>query len=112
MARGDRKGVLLAVLPGDSELDLKALARLTGNRKVEMAPLKEVQSLTGCICGGVTALAGKKDYPVFLDHAAQSLARMAVSAGIRGTQILLAPGDYIRAVKATVGPIARAKRDG
>lgn len=107
--RGDRSGVCLAVVPGDAEVDEKALARLTGDRRVEMAPLKEVQSLTGYIRGGVTALAGKRDYPVYLDETAELVDTISISAGIRGTQILLAPGDYIRAVKARVGAIAREK---
>src|SRR6185312_15873878 len=68
VARGDRNGVCLAVVPGNAMLDLKALARLTGDRKVDTVSLKEVQPLTGYIRGGVTALGGKKDYPVFVDE--------------------------------------------
>ena len=109
VVRGDRHGICYAVVPGDAELDLKALARLTGDRKVDTVPLKEVQPLTGYIRGGVTAMAGKKDYPVFLDETAQLHDRIAVSAGVRGTQIVLAPDDYARAVAATIGDIARAK---
>lgn len=109
VARGDRRGVVLAVLPGDEELDLKALARLTGDRKIEMVPLKEVQGLTGYIRGGVTALACKKDYPVFADQSMTEFEIVSVSAGIRGAQLLVAPQDYLRAARATVGKIARAK---
>ena len=109
VARGDRTGVLLAVVPGDSELDLKALARVTGDRKVDVVPLKEVQPLTGYVRGGVTALAGKKDYPVFVDETIELFDLVSVSAGVRGTQILLAPGDYLRAVDGKVGEIARTK---
>lgn len=112
VARGDRRGVVLAILPGDEELDLKALARLTGDRKVEMVPLKDVQGLTGYIRGGVTALACKKDYPVFADQSITQFDTISVSAGIRGAQILLAPQDYLRATKATLGNIARAKSVG
>src|SRR3954466_4897683 len=68
VARGDRNGVCLAVVPGNAMLDLKSLARLTGDRKVDTVPLKEVQPLTGYIRGGVTALGGKKAYPVFVDE--------------------------------------------
>src|SRR5947207_15469062 len=68
VARGDRTGVLLAVVPGDTELDLKAIARASQDRKVDVVPLKEVQPLTGYIRGGVTALACKKDFPVFVDE--------------------------------------------
>lgn len=109
VARGDRTGVCLAVIPADKELDLKALARLSGNRKIETVPLREVQPLTGYIRGGVTALACRKDYPVFLDESAALQPVISVSAGVRGTQILLAPSDYARATGATVGSIARAK---
>jgi Cys-tRNA(Pro)/Cys-tRNA(Cys) deacylase len=107
VARGDRHGVLLAVLPGDMELDLKAIARLSDNRGVEMAPLKEVQTLTGYIRGGVTALGCKKDYPVYTAEEIELYDVISVSAGVRGTQILLAPADYLRATRATVGAIAR-----
>jgi Cys-tRNA(Pro)/Cys-tRNA(Cys) deacylase len=109
VVRGDRKGVCLTVVPGNAELDLKALARLTGDRRTELAALKDVQALTGYVRGGVTALACKKDYPVYLDETAILFEAIAVSAGIRGTQILLSPDDYIRAVSATVGAIAIQK---
>ncbi len=110
VARGDRTGVMLAVVPGDSELDLKAVARVSGNRKVETVPLKEVQPLTGYVRGGVTALACKKDYPVFLDQSALTFEVMAVSGGQRGLQVLLVPGDYQRATRATLGVIAKGAR--
>jgi len=109
VARGDRTGVLLAVVPGDAELDLKALARVTGDRKVEVVSLKEVQPRTGYVRGGVTALAGKKDYAVFVDETVELFDVISVSAGVRGTQILLAPGDYLRAVRGTAGAISKAK---
>ncbi len=108
VVRGDRAGVCLAVVPGNAELNLKALAKLTGDRKMEMAALKEVQPLTGYIRGGVTALACKKDYPVYMDETAILFERISVSAGVRGTQILLHPDDYIKAVKATTGDIAQS----
>jgi Cys-tRNA(Pro)/Cys-tRNA(Cys) deacylase len=109
VARGDRTGVLLAVVPGDSLLDLKALAILSADRRVETAPLKEVQPLTGYLRGGVTALACKKPYPVFVDETIELFEEVAVSAGVRGTQVLLAPADYLRVTGGKVGPLARAK---
>src|SRR5712691_9672411 len=96
VARGDRHGVCFAVVPGDSELDLKALAKLTGDRKIETVPLKEVQPLTGYIRGGVTVLGAKKSYPVFADETIELFDRISISAGARGAQIILAPGDYLR----------------
>src|SRR5262245_14949132 len=109
VARGDRNGVCLAVVPGNAMLDLKALARATGDRKIDTVPLKEVQPLTGYIRGGVTAIAAKKDFPVFLHDSASQHPAIAVSAGVRGTQIVLAPADYTRATQATVVAIARTK---
>ena len=109
VARGDRNGVCLAVVPGNAELDETALARLAGERKTELVALKEVQPLTGYIRGGVTALAGKRDYPVFADETIELFDVIAVSAGARGTQILLAPADYLAATHAAVGAIAREK---
>lgn len=111
VARGDCNGVLLAVVPGDQQLDLKALARLTGDRKCDTVPLKEVQPLTGYVRGGVTALAAKKAYPVFADETIELFDVISVSAGVRGTQILLSPADYIRATNARVGPIARPRQE-
>jgi len=109
VARGDRLGVCFAVVPGNARLDLKALAKLSGDRKLETVPLKEVQPLTGYVRGGVTALAGKKDYPVFVDETVELFDVISVSAGARGIQILLAPADYLRAVRGTVGAIAKEK---
>src|SRR5688572_692978 len=107
--RGDRNGVLLAVIPGNMELDLKALAQASGDRKIEMVPLKDVQAVTGYVRGGVTALACKKDYPVFIDETAELFDSISVSAGMRGLQIILAPADYIRAVNAQIAAIAKEK---
>lgn len=109
VARGDKQGVCLAVVPGNCELDLKALARTTGDKKIDTVPLKDVEPLTGYIRGGVTALACKKPYPVYLDETAQLFDVISISAGMRGLQILIAPDDYIRAVDAEVAPIAKDK---
>src|SRR5262245_35518705 len=106
VVRGDRRGVAFAVLPGDHELDLKALAKLTGDRKVDPVPLKEVQPLTGYIRGGVTVLGAKKAYPVYVDETIELFDMVSVSAGIRGLQVLLSPADYVRATSAKLGAIA------
>lgn len=109
VARGDRHGVCLAILPGDCELDLKALAARTGDRRVETVPLREVEPLTGYIRGGVTALACRKPYPVVLDETAILWDRICISAGQRGLQVLIAPEDLARVVSAQIGEIARDK---
>ena len=109
VARGDKNGICFAVVPGDQQLDLKALAHLTGDKKIDTVPLKEVQPLTGYIRGGVTALAAKKSYPVFADETIELFDVVSVSAGVRGAQLLLAPADYLRATAAKVGAIAKEK---
>jgi Cys-tRNA(Pro)/Cys-tRNA(Cys) deacylase len=107
LVKGEGKHLGFAVLPGDAELDLKAYARLAGVKSAELAPLKEVQPLTGYIRGGVTALAAKKAYPVLIDEAFLTHDVVSVSAGVRGTQLLLAPADYVRATGAKLGPLVR-----
>ena len=109
VARGDRNGVCLAVIPGNCELDLKGLAKASGDRKVDIVPLKEVQPLTGYIRGGVTAMGCKKDYPVYADETIELFDVISISAGARGAQLFLVPADYLRAVNATIGSIAREK---
>jgi Cys-tRNA(Pro)/Cys-tRNA(Cys) deacylase len=109
LIRGEKRGLLFAVVPADSALDLKAMARASGDKSVALVPLKEVQPLTGYIRGGVTALAGKKDYPVYADETIELHDIISVSAGVRGTQILLSPSDYIRAAAAVVAAIARSQ---
>src|SRR6516162_5966025 len=110
LARGDRNGPCFAVIPGNYELDLKAVAKLSGDRKIELVPLEEVQPLTGYIRGGVTALGAKKEFPVFVDETMELWDVISVSAGVRGVQVLLAPADYLRVTEAIVGEIAREKK--
>jgi Cys-tRNA(Pro)/Cys-tRNA(Cys) deacylase len=112
IARGDRNGICMAVIPGNAELDLKALAAASGDRKIQLLPVKELQSPTGYIRGGVTALAGKKDYPVYVDETIQGLDLISISAGIPGLQILLAPSDYLKATRGTLTPLAHPKQCG
>jgi Cys-tRNA(Pro)/Cys-tRNA(Cys) deacylase len=109
VARGDRSGVVFAVVPGDQQLDLKALAVLSGDRKVETVALKEVQPLTGYQRGGVTALASRRSYPVYVDETIELFEVISVSAGVRGTQIIVSPADYVRATGAMPGPISKGR---
>ena len=94
-----------AVIPGDAELDFKKLAHAAEWRKAEMSPLKDVQPLTGYVRGCVTIFGAKKSYPVFVDETAILFDRISVSAGTRGTQLILAPGDYLRAAAALGVPV-------
>ena len=104
---------VFAVIPGDAELDFKKLARAAGLRKAEMVSLKEVQPLTGYIRGGVTVFGAKKAYPVFVDETAILFDRISVSAGARGTQLILSPDDYLRAAEAQTADLSKdASRPG
>jgi Cys-tRNA(Pro)/Cys-tRNA(Cys) deacylase len=94
LTTGGPGSYVFAVIPGDAELDFKKLARAVGLRKAEMVPLKEVQPLTGYIRGGVTVFGAKKSYPVFVDETIILFDKISVSAGARGTQLILAPDDY------------------
>lgn len=107
VARGDKTGILLVCIPGNAELDLKALAAFSSNKKVEMVPLKEVQPLTGYIRGGVSPIGTKKRYPVYLDASISDWPVISLSAGARGYQLLLAPDDLIRAVNAGLGKFGK-----
>ena len=97
-----------AVIPGDAELDFKKLARAAGLRKAEMVSLKDVQPPTGYIRGGVTIFGAKKPFPVFIDETAILFDTISVSAGTRGTQLILTPADYLRAAEALQVPVQTA----
>ena len=106
VARGDKSGPLFAVISANRSLDLKALARLSDNRKVALVPLAEVTPLTGYVRGSTTALAAKKRFPVFLHEEALGHETICVSAGRRGLQIELAPRDYLAVTGAVAGQLA------
>ena len=107
VVRGDRSGVLLAVIPANSELDLKLLAAASRNKKMELVPVKEVLGLTGYIRGGVSPVGTRKAYPVYLDETAVLWDAISVSAGVRGCQMVLAADDLIRVTGAVTDDIAR-----
>ena len=109
VARGDRNGVCLAVIPGDQELNLKALAAVAGERKIQLVPVKELQTLTGYVRGGVTALAARRDFPVCVDETIELFDVVSISAGVRGLQILISPADYLRATKGTIAALGQPK---
>ncbi|NLT94185.1 MAG: Cys-tRNA(Pro) deacylase [Clostridia bacterium] len=105
VAKGDKTGVLVACIPGGDELNLKALALLSGNKKVELVPLKEVQPLTGYVRGGVSPIGLKKNYPIFIDESALNYDTILISAGLRGCQIEINPLDLQRETQAMVGSL-------
>jgi len=110
VARGDRHGIVMAVIPGDQELDLKALAAAAEERKIQLVPVKELQTLTGYIRGGVTALGAKRDFPVFVDETIELFDVISISAGIRGLQVLLSPADYLRSTQAQLAALGQPKK--
>lgn len=91
VTRSDTGEIVLACVPGDAELDLKALARCSGHKKMGLVPLREVQPLTGYIRGGVSPLGLKKAFTLYLDELAWAYECISISAGVRGLQILLSP---------------------
>jgi len=101
----------MAVIPGDQELNLKALAAAAGGRKIQLVPVKELQALTGYIRGGVTALAAKRDFPVYVDETIELFDVVSISAGIRGLQILIKPADYLRATNGQIAALAEPKKN-
>ena len=107
VARSDKNDIIMACIPGDDELHLKKLDQVANFKKVEMIHLKELLPLTGYVRGGCSPLGAKKAYPVFIDETALKWPKIAISAGVRGEQILLAPQDLIKAVNATVADLIK-----
>jgi len=103
--RGDRTGILVACIPGGAELNLKALASISGNKKVEMTHLKEIKSLTGYVRGGVSPLAIKKNYPTYIDESAFQFPFIIFSAGVRGLQLKANPHDLLKAIQVISGKL-------
>jgi Cys-tRNA(Pro)/Cys-tRNA(Cys) deacylase len=101
--KGDKTGVIVAVIPGNTEVDLKALAVLSKNKKCVLAPMKEILALTGYIRGGVSPIGMKKKYPTFIDKTILNHDKIFFSAGIRGTQVEISPGDLIQITQAVSG---------
>ncbi len=107
VARGDKSGILLACVPAGTELDLKAIASISGNKKVEMVPVKEIEQLTGYVRGGVSPIGTKKGYPIYMDESALSFQLISISAGVRGCQFFVEPKALLKVLEATIGRMAR-----
>lgn len=103
--RGDRNGYLVCIIPGHAELDLKAAAKVSENKHVEMIAVKELLPLTGYIRGGCSPIGMKKEFPAYIDGSCLGFGHIYISAGVRGLQIKIAPGDLIRIIRATVAPL-------
>ena len=108
VATGERTGACFAVIPADTELDLKALARAAGDRRMTLVPLRGVEPLTGYRRGGVTAIGARKELPVFLDLSAAEHDLIGVSGGAKGVQVMLTPDDYVAVTGARLDAIARS----
>lgn len=100
---GDRTGYIVCVVPGDTEIDLKVLAKASGNKKVEMIPMKDLLSVTGYIRGGCSPIGMKKKFPTFINSTAMDYSTIFISAGVRGLQIEIAPSDLINQTSAITG---------
>ncbi|WP_263832595.1 Cys-tRNA(Pro) deacylase [Sulfurospirillum oryzae] len=101
VARDDAKHIVVACIPAEAEIDLKALARVAKVKRCELVAVKELLGLTGYIRGGCSPLAMKKVYPTFIDSSIHEHTKVYVSAGLRGVQLCLAPNALIEASKAT-----------
>ena len=100
--RGDRAGLFVCVIPGDKEVDLKAAARVSGNKKADLIPMKELLPTTGYIRGGCSPIGMKKPLPTFIHSTCLDHERIYISAGVRGLQIAITPADLVSFVGATV----------
>lgn len=104
--RGDRNGLLVCVVPGNMEVDLKKAAKVSGNKKVEMIAMKELLPLTGYIRGGCCPIGMKKPYPTWIHSTCMDFPFIYISAGVRGLQLRIFPTDLVRVVGATVADVA------
>ena len=107
VARGDKKGVSVFCIPVAEELDLKKCAAVTGDKRIEMIPVKELLGLTGYIRGGCSPVGMKKKYPTWIDESAILNDRIYVSAGLRGQQIIIAPDDLRQCVGAEYADLTK-----
>ena len=105
--RGDRTGHLVCVVPGDHEVDLKAAAKVSGNKKAEMIPMKELLPTTGYIRGGCSPIGMKKRFPTYIHQSCMEHPSIYISAGVRGLQIRIAPSDLIAYCTAQVAQISQ-----
>lgn len=101
--KGAKAGYLVCCIPSHREIDLKKAAAMAGDKKVDMIPVKDLQSVTGYLRGGCSPVGMKKKLPTYIDQSAAGLETVVVSAGVRGMQVELKPGDLL---SATGGQLA------
>jgi Cys-tRNA(Pro)/Cys-tRNA(Cys) deacylase len=106
--RGDKSGYFVCLVPGGAEVDLKKAAKVSGNKSCALIPMKDLLPLTGYMRGGCSPLGMKKAFPTFIHHSARDFSSIYVSAGLRGLQLLLAPGDLIAATRALAADLIMA----
>lgn len=105
--KGDRSGYFVCVVPGDHEVDLKAAAKVSGNKKCDLIPMKELLGVTGYIRGGCSPIGMKKQVPTYVHVSATEHQYIYISAGVRGLQIRIAPSDLLSFVGAQTADISR-----
>lgn len=103
---GDKTGHIVCVVPGNCEVELKALAKASGNKKVEMIAMKDLLQVTGYIRGGCSPVGMKKSFPTYFHSTAMDFDTIYVSAGVRGLQIEIAPGELVKFVRGTLACVA------
>ena len=108
IVRGDNSGPMLVLAPAGTEIDMRALARSSGDKRVEMVPQREVLGLTGYVRGAVTPLGIPRNYPVFIEETAILWDLIGISAGAKGMELTLAPADLVRITSAQLADIARS----
>ncbi len=105
VAEGERKGLVMALVPGDAQLSLAKLARAMGDKRASMIDVEDLFRVTGYLKGGCSPLGARKAFPVYLHESALALDKISVSAGLRGVQMLLAPADLVRVTRAIVADL-------
>ena len=108
---GDRTGHFVCVVPGDAEVDLKKAARVSGNKKADLIPMKELLPTTGYIRGGCSPVGMKKSFPTFFDSSCEAFDYIYVSAGVRGLQFKVNPGELVKYVRGSLADLTAEKEE-
>lgn len=112
LVKGERKGLVFALTPGDARLSLSKLAKAMGDKRAELVDVDDLFRLTGYLKGGCSPLGAKRNFPVFIDRSAMTHGRICISAGLRGLQVLIAPDDLQRVTQAVIADICEGEPIG